>query len=200
MSLPARLAATLVALIAWVALGTQFLATYGSTRSVPAALWQMLFYFTIIATLLTALVYSAVALGRAMSPFLLAATALGMLLVGITFNTLLLRVADLPDAPPLADLINHTVLPILVPVWWLLFAKKGQLGWHDPVTWTILPAAYFLYAILRGHAEHAYPYPFVNVTRLGWASVTVNGILVAGGVLALGYVIVVIDKALGGRR
>ncbi|RON29211.1 Pr6Pr family membrane protein, partial [Pseudomonas brassicacearum] len=45
------------------------------------------------------------------------------------------------------------------------------------------PLVYFAYALLRGHLLAAYPYPFIDVSTLGYPQVFLN----AGGIL-VGFV------------
>jgi len=147
MSQPARIAALIVAILAWVGLGTQLQASTGLTGSVPAAIWTMLFYFTIIANLLVAVGFSAMTLGMPLPPFWLGGLVVVIVLVGVVYNTVLAGMVELSGGALLADFLNHTLTPILVPLWWLAFAKKGGLGWRDPWVWAILPLAYFVYGI-----------------------------------------------------
>ena len=201
MSQPARIAAAIVAIIAWVGLGTQLQASLGLTGgSLPAALWTMLFYFTIIANLLVALGFSVIALGRPLSPFVIGGLVLAIVLVGVVYNTLLVGMVELSGGALLADFINHTLTPILVPLWWLIFAKRGGLGWRDPLLWALLPVLYFIYGILRASTEGRYPYPFMDVGRLGWTQVGVSAVVMAAGFVVVGYVLVAVDKLMGGKR
>jgi hypothetical protein len=51
--------------------------------------------------------------------------------------------------------------------------------------WVIYPLVYFGYSLWRGHLLAVYPYPFIDVDKLGYPQVFVN----AGGLLA-GFVLV----------
>lgn len=48
------------------------------------------------------------------------------------------------------------------------------------------PGCYFVYALIRGHLLGTYPYPFIDVTALGYGAVLLNalGLLVAFVLLA----------------
>ena len=80
----ARAAAALVAVIGWIGLGVQVDASIALTGSVGAALWEMLRFFTVLANLLSAVMFSAIALrqGWAARPRLIAGVAMAMALVG----------------------------------------------------------------------------------------------------------------------
>jgi len=112
---------------------------------------------------------------------------------------------DLSGGARLADFILHTVMPAIVTLHWLLFARKGGLDSHDVVKWTLIPIAYFAYAIGRAAMDSRYPYPFMNVAKLGWGQTLINVGGIAIGFLLGGAILYWIDQMLGrlfgtGRR
>ena len=125
----ARLAAAAIALIAWAGLGIQLQASTELMGSAGAALWAMLRFFTVLANLLVALLFTGIALGwrRTGGPFLLGGVTLAILLVGIVYGLLLNGLLALSGGAALADVLLHKVTPVLVPLWWLAFAPKGGL-------------------------------------------------------------------------
>jgi len=200
MSTLARLAAALVALIAWTGLGTQLAASLAlSDGSLGTAVSAMLFYFTVLTNLLVALGFGWMALRRPLPPFWLGGLVLSIMLVGIIYNTLLAGLVELSGGALLADFLNHTLTPILVPVWWLVFAPKGGLRWRDPWPWALYPLAYFIYGVARAPGMGRYPYPFMDADKLGWPQVAVNAVLIAVGFVAAGYAVVAVDRAMGRR-
>lgn len=197
-----RVLALVIAAIAWVGLGLQFQASFGPLQSVPKTLWVMFLYFTVLTNFLMAVVFTALALGwtRIASPFNLGGVTIAMLLVGVVYNTLLRGMIELSGGAKLADTINHSVSPLLVGLYWLLVAKKGKLDWNDPTKWALYPLIYFVYAIWRGKTEGKYPYPFMNLDRLGWPQTLTNAVVMALGFIAVGYVMVWLDRRMAGRR
>jgi hypothetical protein len=194
----ARFAAALIALAAWAGLGVQWQASTALTGAAGAALWAMLRFFTILANLLVAIHFTAIALGsrRAARPFLLGGTTLAILLVGIVYFLLLRGLLELSAGAKLADILLHMVTPALVPFWWLAFAPKGGLRARDPLRWALLPLLYFAYALARAGADGRYPYPFMNVARLGWGVVLLYAAAIAAGFLLAGFLMLRLDRAL----
>ena len=192
----ARLAAALVALVAWAALAVQLDASFGLTGSLGEALWAMLRYFTVLTNLLVAVVMSLIALGVRVPPFVTGGTTLAIVLVGVVFFLLLRGLLELSGGAALADLLMHKVTPVLVPLWWLAFAAKGGLRRRDPLLWALYPLAYFAYALARGSAEGRYAYPFIDLGSLGWAAVALNGLLIAAGFVIAGQALVAVDTAM----
>ena len=190
----ARIAAAIVALVALAGLVVQFAATLDQTGSVAGTLWTLLRYFTVLTNLLVALAFGWVAIGGQPHPRRLAGVMLAILLVGIIYGLLLRGLLTLSGGALLADTLLHKVTPVLVPLWWIAFAVRGQLRWRDPWGWTLFPALYLPYALLRGMAEGRYAYPFIDVAKIGIGTVLVNAVLIAMGFVAAGHALVWSDR------
>jgi hypothetical protein len=194
-----RLTAGAIALTGLAGLAIQFEASLGQTGSVGAALWGMLRYFTIIGNVLATLVMAGLAfnLRAAARPQIVGGITLFMLLIGIVYATLLKGMLDLSGGARLADFLLHSVLPAIVTLHWLLFARKGGLESHDVLGWVVIPIAYFAYAIGRAAMDSRYPYPFMNVAKLGWGQTLINVGAIAAGFLLGGAILYWIDQMLG---
>jgi len=195
----ARLGAAMIALIGLAGLAIQTVVSTGTSGSLPAALWAMLRFFTIISNLLTLVLFAAIALGvqAAFAPRRLAGIAVIMGLVGVVYVTLLAKTEHLVGAAQTANLIMHYVIPPLVALYWLAFAPKARLSWGDPVRWALLPVAYLPYALLRAALDGRYAYPFLDVGKLGWMQVCLNALGIAIGFLVAGLILVGLDGLLG---
>lgn len=196
----ARMAAAIVALVALAGLVVQFAATLNQTGSVAGTIWTLLRYFTVLTNLLVALAFGWVAIGGRPHPRRLAGVMLAILLVGIIYGLLLRGLLTLSGGALLADTLLHKVTPVLVPLWWIAFAVRGQLRWRDAWGWTMFPALYLPYALLRGMVEGRYAYPFIDVAKLGIGAVLVNAVLIAIGFVAAGHALVWIDRRMAERR
>ena len=196
-----RISAGVIALIAWIGLGAQFFATLSTTGSVATALWLMFLYFTIIANFAAAVIFTAIA-GNAKwpSPFVIGGITITMLLVGIVYNTMLTGMIELSGGAKLADFLNHTITPITVSAFWLFLAGKGRLGFGAPIRWASVPLGYFVYGLIRGAKEGTYPYPFMNLGRLGWRPTLLNALGMAICFLVVGYVMIWLDQRLSRVR
>lgn len=188
-----RIGAAIVALTALAGLAVQFDATQAQTGSIGETLWTLLRFFTIWANILVILTLGPIAIGRQVSPRRVGGTVLAILLVGIIYGLLLRGLLSLSGGALLADTLLHKVTPLLAPLWWIAFARKGRLGRRDPWIWAIFPAAYLPYALLRGMMEGHYAYPFINVAKLGIGQVALNALLIAIGFVMAGYMLVWID-------
>ncbi|MDQ3139524.1 MAG: Pr6Pr family membrane protein [Pseudomonadota bacterium] len=195
---PTRIIAGLIALIAWAGLAVQFGASVEQVGSATGALWAMLRYFTVLTNLLVAVSFTGIALdsSRLRTPALIGGVTLAIMLVGIVYGLLLRGLLELSGGAELADLILHSITPVVVPLFWLMLAPKGGLRNRDPWLWAIFPLVYFGYALARGFADGVYAYPFMNVTRIGWPATIANALLMAAGFVIAGIAMIWLDRRL----
>jgi hypothetical protein len=177
--------AVLLAVLGWTALMLQ--AWISITRHIAlgngAAYGVMMYtgYFTILTNALCAAVATAVALGARASPALQAlrrpafiTAAVSILLVGVIYH-LLLRAIHHPIGLEYAcNIALHYLVPPLFVVFWWLAVPRGVLVWRDLWLAFAFPAAYAVYVLARGEIAGVYPYPFFDVTKLGYSDVLRN--------------------------
>ena len=197
-----RVAAATIALIVWVGLAAQFSAVIERNGSVTETLWVLLRYFTIITNLMAALVLTGIALGKTTfwSPVLLGGLTMSMVFVGLVYVVFLRGLLELSGGAKLAKFLLHYASPVLVLLFWLIFAPKGNQRNSDPLLWVIYPLAYGVYAVARGAADGKYAYPFIDVAQIGWLQAAINILLLALSFLAAGFAMVWLDHRLGQRK
>jgi len=195
-------AAALVAIVCWAGLAVQFAATYGVQHDVTATLWVLARFFTILTNLLVAVTMTWVAIGRKVSPEVLGGLTVALLLVGVIYMTLLRGLMHLNGAALIADTLFHKVSPVLMALWWLLFAPRAKLRWSAPILWALYPLGYLIYVLARGRMDGRYPYPFIDVGKLGWLQTALNVGGIALGFILAGFALVWIDswRPLGSSR
>ncbi|WP_242831800.1 Pr6Pr family membrane protein [Ruminiclostridium papyrosolvens] len=99
------------------------------------------------------------------------------------------------------NILVHYFVPIMTVLDWLLFDKKQNFRWFDPMLWITVPISYFVFLIVRAKiggiiaiVQSKYPYFFVDVDILGWLNVLKYAGVFILGFLVLGYVIYLVDK------
>lgn len=194
--------AALIAIVCWAGLAIQFAHTYGFEHRVGLTLWVLARFFTMLTNLLVALVMTWVAVGRRTSPEVLGGLTLSIILVGAIYWALLQNLHHPGGTAHIANLLLHRASPLMMSLWWLLFAPKARLKWTAPWLWVSYPLAYFIYVLGRGHLEGRYPYPFIDVSRIGWLQTSLNAGGIALAFILAGYLIVWIDRwrPLGSNR
>ena len=195
-----RLAAAIIAALAWGGLAVQFNATLQGADSPLAALFILLRFFTVLTNLIVAVTMTAAALGKRIPAFVLGGVTIAIVLVGVAYMLLLRGLVELSGGALLADTLLHKVVPVLVPLYWLAFAPKGELRWRHAFAWSLYPLAYFAYALVRGSFEGRYAYPFMDVAQIGYGQTIINAAAIAAGFVVTGLALVGLDHMLAPAR
>ncbi|HEY4316659.1 MAG TPA: Pr6Pr family membrane protein [Herbaspirillum sp.] len=200
-----RLFAASTALLGWLGLGLQ-LSVVLQTRQAAGldamgGVINFLAYFTIWTNLLGAVALSCEALRpRSRSalavnrPGTLTAIAACVAMVGITYHSLLRRLWDPAGTQLLADNLLHSAVPALFLIFWWLFVAPARANWRSALRWALFPAAYLLFALLRGAVDGFYAYPFIDAGQLGYGQVFLNAIGVLAMFLFIAAVLIWLDK------
>ncbi|MNT84863.1 hypothetical protein D3C72_2249520 [compost metagenome] len=77
--------------------------------------------------------------------------------------------------------------------------EKGRLHLKHLGVWVLYPLGYFGYALLRGESLGVYPYPFIDVAKLGFAQVVFNALAILLGFVVIGLMLLGLDRWQGGR-
>ena len=181
-------------MLGWAGLSIQMYLIFHSRWTLGASLLGGLMsffsYFTVItntlvATVLTCQLTSRESAARRwfLQPWVSSGIAVSIAVVSLAYNVLLRHLWDPEGWQWLADELMHDVMPLLFLVWWWMYVPKGTLRPRHMALWLLYPLLYFAYALLRGHVLAAYPYPFIDVDKLGYPQVLLN----AGGLL-VGFV------------
>ncbi|WPN48167.1 MULTISPECIES: Pr6Pr family membrane protein [unclassified Pseudomonas] len=191
--------------LGWAGLSIQMYLIFHSRWTLEASLIGGLVSFfsfftvlsnTLVATVLTCEITSRDSAARRwfLQPGVSSAIAVSIAVVAIAYNLLLRHLWHPEGWQWLADELLHDVMPLLFLGYWWCCVPKGtlRLG-HIPI-WLIYPLVYFAYTLLRGHVLAVYPYPFIDVDKLGYPQVFLNagGLLV--GFVVIGLVVIGLDR------
>jgi len=174
---------------------------------VAHGIWMYVAFFTVLTNLIVAVVLTAPllapqsGLGRFCArPATIAGAAANIALVGIAYNLLLRHAWNPQGLQLLGDILLHDVVPIVFVgyAWW--YAGPALASLLDRARWALWPVVYFIYAIVRGAATGFYPYPFIDVGRLGYAQVLVNAIGLCLGYFLVASVLFAFDRLRSFRR
>jgi hypothetical protein len=158
-------------------------------------------FFTILTNILVALVFTAAALRPAaawgqflLRPSVQASTAVYIAIVGMVYQLLLRHLWNPQGAQWVADVLLHSIIPVGYVFYWWLFAPRDELSWKNAIRWLVYPGAYLVYTLARGAVSGLYPYPFVDVTALGYGGVLARSAGLMLVFLGMGLLIVAIAR------
>ncbi len=171
--------------LVWFALILQFYLTTKLAIDKGLGLWvgtaRYFGFFTILTNILVALTFTVpLILPRSRwgqffaQPGVRTAIAVYITVVGIAYSLLLRHIWDPEGWQLVADRILHDVTPILYVVFWFLFVPKSIVQWRNLPAWLIYPLVYVIVALVRGAIFNWYPYPFLEVSKLGYPQVFLN--------------------------
>lgn len=194
------------AVVTWLSVWVQFyFLMEGRTGSILGTVSQFLGYFTIISNIAVAACFTGFFLKGEWKSFLTrpgtqSAVTVYILAVGILYNLLLRSIWHPQGLQRISDEILHSLSPLMMLFFWIVYVPKFTLHWQNVKYWLTLPVAYFTYVMVRGAITGFYPYPFINVTRLGYAKVMMNGCLLLLVFVVLSLVLIGIAKRLSRKE
>lgn len=204
----ARIYAVISAIIIWFALGLQFNLSLGlEDGDVISTIKIYLSYFTVLTNILCAVCLTAIllfqntALGRFFSKSsTITAITIYILVVGIIYNLSLRGLVELNGWHAAANELLHVVSPLLFLGLWLFFVDKAQLNYKQASGWLIYPLCYVVMTIIRGAIINEYPYPFINVVKLGYPKAIINTAIIMLIFWLLSLLFIFIGKRLQSRN
>ncbi|SRR5579883_2866261 len=195
------------AIVGWSVLALQLylLVVSAANSGLPPIVGVMKFfdYFTILSNLLVATVLTTLCL-RSQSHFnqffthpkVRTGVAAYILITGLVYVLILRHTWHPIGLWKVADVALHYVMPTLYTLEWLVFMPRGHLRWSDAGRWLVFPLAFAAWALFWGAVFGFYPYPFIDVTHLGYPRVFLNSLFMAAGFFGLGLLLVAIDRGL----
>ena len=166
----------------WFALMAQFyLIIVNRVGSIPETIIRYFSFFTILTNVIAVVCCTFILLKPASNvgkffsrPDALTAIAVYITVVAIVYNTVLRFLWRPQGLQLIVDELLHSVIPLLFIVLWFLLTVKAVLKWENIFRWLLYPLGYVIYILIRGAFSGFYPYPFINVTELGYNKVLVH--------------------------
>ena len=195
----------LLAILGWSGLAIQLelvlFARWQSGASVVGGLVSYFSFFTILTNTLAASVLTCAAdtppsKARAffLQPWVSSGIAVSIIVVGAAYSLLLRQLWQPEGLQWLANELLHDVMPVLYALYWWWCVPKGTLRIRHIGLWVLYPIVYFGYILLRGHLLGVYPYPFVDVDKLGYALTIMNASGILAGFIAVAVIVVGLDR------
>lgn len=168
---------------AWTTLVAKYVveATSGEHANHVAVLLDYLSYFTHMSVFLVALAFTAALLRPENrlrkffeTPAPRAAIALYIIVVAVVHHLLLADLKVRVGWSAATNTMLHTVVPVLYVIDWLVYASKRRMTYRAIPYWLIYPAVYGVWAVGTGYIAGAYPYPFLDMDKLGLSGVGIS--------------------------
>jgi hypothetical protein len=119
-----------------------------------------------------------------------------IVVTGVVYHVALASILDLEGWDELGNQLVHTVVPILAVAGWFMFGPRGLTS-ARVVGWSLVfPFCWIGFTLIRGAFVHWYPYPFIDVTTLGYGGTLLNCLWVSLLLLGIAAAANAVDRRL----
>ena len=188
----------ILVIVGWFALIGQFyLIIENRIASIPETILRYFSFFTILTNLIVAVCCTSLLSGSnsTLKIFFskqntLTAIAVYITIVGLVYNIILRFLWKPAGLQWIVDELLHSVIPFLFIVLWLFFIPKGKILWKSVWAWLLYPLIYLIFILMRGPSSSFYPYPFIDVGKIGYNQTVINsaGMLLAFLVVSILFI------------
>ena len=192
------------ALVVVVAVVVQLVVTATTTGGFfptnPQRTLNLFAYFTVQSNVLVGITSARLArrleTGDLLARALRLAAVLGIFVTGVVYHAVLRQLFDLQGAAAVADVLLHTVSPLMCVGGWLLLGPRGGADLRSAVWALLFPVLWLAFTLVRGAVVGFWPYPFVDVDELGLGRVVINCLVLTGLFAGLALGVRALDRRL----
>ena len=124
----------------------------------------------------------------------------GISVTGVVYTTVLRTQHQLHGWALATDAVFHYVVPLAAVIGWLAFGPRPRCDLRTACWSLAWPVAWLGYTLLHGYVAGWYPYPFIDVTRHGYAIVALSALAVAAALAVMAAAFWLGDAYLPGGR
>ena len=163
---------------------------------VPETVIRFFSFFTILTNLLVGIYFSVLINSNNFKTsffyklFSVTSVTIYIFIVGLVYQIALRHIWQPAGLQRLVDELLHSIIPILVVLYWYFYENKNNLKYSDVWFWLIYPIVYLIFILIRGQISGYYPYPFLNIPAIGSVSTLINIIIliITFGIISLLFV------------
>ncbi|MEJ2852126.1 MULTISPECIES: Pr6Pr family membrane protein [unclassified Saccharothrix] len=171
-----------------------------TTGGLGVRLWRLFSYFTIQSNLIVLVTAAVLALRPTRDGPVWRVVRLdgllGILITGLVFAIVLAPQVHLTGAALVATIGFHYISPWATIGAWLALGPRPRITWGTVAAAFVWPVAWLLYIFTQGAFTRWYPYPFLDVTKLGLADALRNALLVVAVAVVFAVVFKLLDERL----
>ena len=119
---------------------------------------------------------------------------LGIIITGLVYETILAPLVHPEGWALVATIGFHYISPWATLIGWLIFGPRPRMTWATTALAFIWPVAWLVYTFVHGAVTGWYPYPFLDVTTIGFADSLRNSCVVLGVGVVIAVVLTLLDR------
>ncbi|EAR15068.1 Pr6Pr family membrane protein [Robiginitalea biformata] len=179
--------------IGWFAVLSQFVLMIQNRQAdITETVIRFFSFFTILTNILVALFFTVSALKSKsrlsrvllMDGSITAITAL-ILIVGSVYQLVLRSIWEPTGLQLIVDELLHTITPFYMLGYWFFNVNNADLQLKAVLKWLGYPLVYIAFITIRGGFSGYYPYPFLNVSDIGYEKALLNTAIIFALLLVL---------------
>jgi len=151
-------------------------------------------FFTILTTTIVMMMFIYIGFYKKNGIKVLEPIVIAAIGVGIFYHALLAHLWNPTGLTMIADQGVHTVMPLLAFVWWVFFREVRVVKWRVALVGMIWPFIYSIYALVRAEFTNFYPYPFLNLEKLGWNQLVLNIVMLTLAFAVIGLLLALVSR------
>jgi hypothetical protein len=128
------------------------------------------------------------------------AAVVGMTVTFVVYMIVLRPIVHLQGIAKLTDIAFHYVAPPLTVIGWLLFGPWPRIDSASLLRHLAWPFGYLAYVLVLGAITGWYPYPFIDVDKLGYSRTLLSALALTVLLLVFGAIYRVLDTWSGGAK
>ncbi|MEO5995965.1 MAG: Pr6Pr family membrane protein [Chitinophagaceae bacterium] len=132
-------------------------------------------------------------------PIIQTGTLVYILIVALVYHFVLANLWNPVGMQAVADISLHYLVPFFYLLYYLVFAPKGLQQYKNSFKWLIYPLTYIIFSLVYGAITRLYPYPFIDLQKLGLPMLVRNILLLSVAYYLFGLLVIFIDKKLAKR-
>jgi hypothetical protein len=188
--------------LSWFAVTAQFILNVKNRQAdIFETIIRFFSFFTILTNILVALFFTTRVFQLSNFPFnlfrkkgaLTAITAF-IFVVGLVYQVVLRNLWTPTGLQFIIDELLHTIIPLFMLYYWYFNIKNSVSTINSLMKWLLYPIFFLLFILIRGHFSGYYPYPFLNVTKIGYQLTFVNVSITFGVALTVMSILLLIEK------
>ncbi len=121
---------------------------------------------------------------------------LGIIITGLVYETILAPLVHLEGWALVATIGFHYISPWATLIGWLIFGPRPRMTWMTLPLAFIWPVLWLVYTFVHGAVTGWYPYPFLDVTEIGFADSLRNSLVVLAIGVVIAVILVLLDRRL----
>lgn len=172
--------------LGWFSIVNQFVLIIQNRQAdITETILRFFSFFTILTNILVALFFtvksfnlSKISFGLFYKSGIFTALTTFILIVGLVYQVLLRNLWKPTGLQLVVDELLHTIIPLCTFIYWFFYAEQSDSKIQSVIIWLCYPIIYIIFIFIRGYFSNFYPYPFLNISEIGFGNTLINTTLI----------------------